>query len=112
MVYTGVQKTRMEGFLMDIKTQIADKQAEIKKEISYLLWAVEKRLSARVNDADEHSGFKYPFSLKFDELPFFSLYVNLKKATYEHLLVLLHSAAANGRWCGDQRPPCGLKTAG
>ena len=23
----------------------------------------------------------------------------------------LHSAAANGRWCGDQRPPCGLKTA-
>ena len=25
---------------------------------------------------------------------------------------LLHSAAANGRWCGDQRPPCGLKTAG
>ncbi len=24
----------------------------------------------------------------------------------------LHSAAANGRWCGDQRPPCGLKTAG
>ena len=77
---------------MDIKTQIADKQAEIKKEISYLLWAVEKRLSARVNDADEHSGFKYPFSLKFDELPFFSLYVNLKKATYEHLLVLSHQA--------------------
>ena len=34
MGYTGVQKTRMEGFLMDIKTQIADKQAEIKKEIS------------------------------------------------------------------------------
>lgn len=92
MGYTGVQKTRMEGFLMDIKTQIADKQAEIKKEISYLLWAVEKRLSARVNDADEHSGFKYPFSLKFDELPFFSLYVNLKKATYEHLLVLSHQA--------------------
>ena len=25
---------------------------------------------------------------------------------------LLHSVAANGRWCGDQRPPCGLKTAG
>ena len=25
---------------------------------------------------------------------------------------MLHSAAANGRWCGDQRPPCGLKTAG
>ena len=24
----------------------------------------------------------------------------------------MHSAAANGRWCGDQRPPCGLKTAG
>ena len=24
----------------------------------------------------------------------------------------VHSAAANGRWCGDQRPPCGLKTAG
>ena len=24
MGYTGVQKTRMEGFLMDIKTQIAD----------------------------------------------------------------------------------------
>ena len=24
----------------------------------------------------------------------------------------LHSVAANGRWCGDQRPPCGLKTAG
>ena len=26
--------------------------------------------------------------------------------------VWVHSAAANGRWCGDQRPPCGLKTAG
>ena len=25
---------------------------------------------------------------------------------------LVHSVAANGRWCGDQRPPCGLKTAG
>ena len=25
---------------------------------------------------------------------------------------VLNSAAANGRWCGDQRPPCGLKTAG
>ena len=27
-------------------------------------------------------------------------------------VVFVHSAAANGRWCGDQRPPCGLKTAG
>ena len=27
-------------------------------------------------------------------------------------LAEVHSAAANGRWCGDQRPPCGLKTAG
>lgn len=26
--------------------------------------------------------------------------------------IKVHSAAANGRWCGDQRPPCGLKTAG
>ena len=25
---------------------------------------------------------------------------------------IVHSAAANCRWCGDQRPPCGLKTAG
>ena len=28
------------------------------------------------------------------------------------LRIKVHSAAANGRWCGDQRPPCGLKTAG
>lgn len=27
-------------------------------------------------------------------------------------IVEMHSVAANGRWCGDQRPPCGLKTAG
>lgn len=28
------------------------------------------------------------------------------------LKMIVHSVAANGRWCGDQRPPCGLKTAG
>ena len=22
--------------------------------------------------------------------------------------VIVHSALLNGRWCGDQRPPCGL----
>ena len=30
----------------------------------------------------------------------------------DYYLAYLHSAAANGRWGGDQRPPCGLKTAG
>ena len=32
--------------------------------------------------------------------------------SYIDSMVKVHSAAANGRWCGDQRPPCGLKTAG
>jgi len=35
-----------------------------------------------------------------------------KSMSLDTFVLIVHSAAANGRWCGDQRPPCGLKTAG
>ena len=47
--------------------------------------------------------------LKLSLLATFAQEESVKKS---ESMIWLHSAAANGRWCGDQRPPCGLKTAG
>lgn len=71
---------------MVIKTQIADKQTEIKKHIYYLMTWVKDRLEAKYKPTD--LDYQYPFELKLDELPYFSLYVNLKKAVYENFIRL------------------------
>ena len=55
------------------------------------------------------NGIRPELGAKFDDN-----YMDAKKKLIDFARVfdLLHSVAANGRWCGDQRPPCGLKTAG
>ena len=73
---------------MENKISIAEMQSEIKRHICFLLNSIKERLGAKSNT--EEDAYKYHFELIFDELPFFSLYINIKKATYEKLLLLSH----------------------
>lgn len=75
---------------MDTKRSITEMQSEIKRHIHFLLNSIKERLGAKSNT--EEDAYKYHFELIFDELPFFSLYINIKKATYENLLLLSHKA--------------------
>ena len=87
---------------MDTKEQVTATKKEIEKCIAYLMNSLKERLSEkRVRTYKDEEGniknredFRYDFEMQFDELPYFSLYVNLKKAVYEKLLVPCHKANA------------------
>ncbi|MBQ8836956.1 MAG: hypothetical protein IJ002_05575 [Clostridia bacterium] len=75
---------------METKLSITEMQSEIKRHIYFMLNTIKERLGAKSNT--EEDAYKYHFDLIFDELPFFSLYINIKKATYEKLLLISHKA--------------------
>ena len=73
---------------MDTKVQIIEKSSEIKDIVRYLMKAIKERIGQKRYNGDWD--YQYPFELEFDELPYFSLYINLKKAVYENLLLKVY----------------------
>lgn len=80
---------------MSTSTKIVATKQEINNCIKYLMDALSDRLSEKrtkvFKTGETKEDYRFPFELLFDELPYFSLYVNLKKAIYENLLVLCHN---------------------
>lgn len=87
---------------MTINEQIGQTKKEIRYCIKYLMLAIKDRLGAdrekevfvetkkkgkvKIHRKDS----RFPFELQFDELPYFSLYVNFKYAVYKKLLTLCY----------------------
>ena len=118
--YTGAQKTAEElahelSELIGLDFTITASKADDGWIVD---WAADSTLVAGLDDREQKDEF---FFFDYDSMSWFmmdSLWRTLtENLDAENIYYTMdggrvHSAAANGRWCGDQRPPCGLKTAG
>ena len=66
--------------------------AEVLRENTYLSRTIEVQENQKVIDTGLYGIVRHP----------------MYSATLLLFISMLHSAAANGRWCGDQRPLCGV----
>lgn len=83
---------------MNTTEKIVHAEREIEECIKYLMLVIKKRLGEKrektfldKEKVERHrKDSRFPLKLQMDELPFFALYVNLKKAVYENLIFLCH----------------------